>query len=76
MQYSLACLHIGWGNYSRARELLSECIGAFKRQGGPRLAVAYESLAHVEEREGRMSFALDELEKSDQSLGKVRSPAA
>jgi tetratricopeptide (TPR) repeat protein len=60
MQYSLACLHIGWGHYSRARELLSECVGAFKRLGGSRLAVAYESLAHVEEREGRISFALDE----------------
>ena len=76
MQYSLACLHVGWGHYSRARELLSECIGAFKRRGGPQLAVAYESLAHVEEREGRISFALDELEKSHQSLGKVQSPAA
>ena len=66
MQYSLACLHIGWGNYARARELFSECIGSFKRRGGPRLAVAYESLAHLEEREGRMSFALDELEKATQ----------
>ena len=64
MQYSLACLHVGWGRYSRARELLSECIGAFKREKGPRLAVAYESLAHVEEREGRVSFALNELERA------------
>lgn len=64
MQYSLACLHIGWGRYSRARELLTECIGSFKRKGGPRLAMAHESLAHVEEREGRTSFALDELERA------------
>jgi tetratricopeptide (TPR) repeat protein len=64
MQYSLACLQIGWGDYSRARELLMACIGPFKRAGGPRLAVAYESLAHVEEREGRVSFALDELGKA------------
>jgi len=64
MQYSLACLHVGWGRYSRARELLSECIGAFKRAGGARLAVAYETLAHVEEREGRVSFALNELERA------------
>ena len=64
MQYSLACLHIGWGRYSRARELLTECVGTFKRAGGPQLAIAYESLAHVEEREGRVSFALDELEKA------------
>ena len=64
MQYSLACLHVGWGHYSRARELLSECIGAFERLKGPRLAIAYESLAHVEEREGRVSFALNELERA------------
>ena len=64
MQYSLACLHVGWGHYSRARELLLECVGSFQRLKGPRLAVAYESLAHVEEREGRTSFALDELEKA------------
>jgi tetratricopeptide (TPR) repeat protein len=64
MQYSLACLHVAWGHYSRARELLTECIGFFKREGGTRLAVAYESLAHVEEREGRVPFALDEIEKA------------
>jgi tetratricopeptide (TPR) repeat protein len=64
MQYSLACLHVGWSHYSRARELLTECIAAFRRAGGPRLAVAYESLAHVEEREGRIAFALDELGKA------------
>jgi|SRR5665213_1496232 len=74
MQYSLACLHIGWGNFSRARELLTECIGAFKRAGGQRLAVAYESLAHVEEREGRISFALDELERATKVWEKCDPP--
>jgi tetratricopeptide (TPR) repeat protein len=74
MQYSLACLHIGWGRYSRARELLSECIGAFKREKGPRLAVAYESLAHVEEREGRVSFALNELEQAAKIWEKCKPP--
>jgi tetratricopeptide (TPR) repeat protein len=74
MQYSLACLHIGWRHYSRARELLSECIGAFQRLKGPRLAVAYESLAHVEEREGRMSFALDELERATKVWEKCDPP--
>jgi tetratricopeptide (TPR) repeat protein len=64
MQYSLACLQIGWGHYSRARDLLMQCIGAFQGHGGSRLAVAHESLAHVEEREGRVSFALAELEKA------------
>jgi len=74
MQYSLACLQIGWGNYSRAREVLTECIGTFKRLGGPRLAVAYESLAHVEEREGRISFALDELERATEAWEQCDPP--
>jgi hypothetical protein len=74
MQYSLACLHIGWGHYSRARELLMECIGAFKRSAGTRLAMAYESMAHVEEREGRVSFALDELEKATNIWEKCGPP--
>jgi len=74
MQYSLACLHIGWSHYARARELLMECVGSFKRQGGARLAVAYESLAHVEEREGRMSFALDELERATKVWEKCNPP--
>jgi tetratricopeptide (TPR) repeat protein len=74
MQYSLACLHVGWGNYARARELLAECIGSFKRGGGSRLAVAYESLAHLEEREGRMPFALDELEKATQAWEECDPP--
>ena len=74
MQYSLACLHIGWGHYSRARELLTECIGTFKHAGGSRLAMAYESLAHVEEREGRMSFALDEMEKAARIWEKCNPP--
>lgn len=74
MQYSLACLQVGWGHYSRARELLSECIGSFLRLGGPRLAVAYESLAHVEEREGRISFALNELERATNIWEKCTPP--
>lgn len=74
MQYSLACLHIGWGHYSRARELLSECIGFYKGPKGPRLAVAYESLAHVEEREGRVSFALNELERAAKIWEKCQPP--
>ena len=64
MQYSLANLHAGWGNLPRARELMSECIAAFRRDGGPRLAVAYELLAQVEERSGRFHGALKELESA------------
>jgi tetratricopeptide (TPR) repeat protein len=64
MQYSLANLHTGWGNLPRARELMTECIGAFRRDGGPRLAVAYELLAQIEERSGRFHGALKELESA------------
>lgn len=62
MQYSLASLHMGWGNYARARELLLDCAGTFRRKGGPRLAVAYETLAQVEESSGRFMDAIRELE--------------
>jgi tetratricopeptide (TPR) repeat protein len=64
MQYSLACLAIGWGGYERARELLTECIAVLEQTGGSRLAVAYESMAHVEEQDGRISFALEALGKA------------
>lgn len=74
MQYRLACLHIGWSHYSRARELLMECVGTFRRSGGSRLAMAHESLAHVEEREGRVSFALDEMEKAARIWEKCNPP--
>ena len=67
MQYCLACLAIGWGGYERARELLAECIAVLEQTGGSRLAMAYESLAHVEEQEGRISFALDALGKATEA---------
>jgi tetratricopeptide (TPR) repeat protein len=61
MQFSVAGLYIEWGNFSRARELLSLCIGTFRRKKGPRLAVAYETAAHIEEYSGRYVDALAEL---------------
>lgn len=64
MQFGVAGLYIDWGNPSRARELLSMCIGTFKRKKGARLAVAYELLAHVEEYSGRYRDALVELERA------------
>jgi len=76
MQFSVAGLYIEWGNYSRARELLSMCIGTFKRKKGARLAVALELLAHVEEYSGRFRDALAELEraaKAWESCGPERS---
>ena len=60
MQFGIAGLYITWGNYSRARELLTEAIGTFRRKGGPRLAVSHETLGHVEECSGRYHDAVRE----------------
>ncbi len=64
MQFGLATMYINWSNYARARELLSEAVGTFKRKKGPRLAVTYETLAHVEECCGRYREAIAELAKA------------
>ena len=64
MQYSLANLYSGWGNLGRARELLTDCVGVFRHDGGPRAAVAHELLAQVEERSGRFHGAVKELEQA------------
>lgn len=64
LEFSLANLYIGWGNYPRARELLMECISTFKRQAGPRCAVAMETLAQVEELSGRFQEAVRELDRA------------
>ena len=64
MQYHLANLYIGWGNLARARELLEEAVGEFRRHGGPRAAVAFELLAQVEESLGHFSLAVEQLEKA------------
>jgi tetratricopeptide (TPR) repeat protein len=61
MQFSVASVYIRWGDYTRARELLGECLGTFRRGGGPRLAVGHEVLAHVEEALGHYSDAVREL---------------
>jgi len=64
MQFSIANLYIDWENLSRARELLAMCIGTFERKRGARLAVAYETLAAIDERSGRPTEALAELAKA------------
>ncbi len=64
MQFSLASLYAGWSNYPRARELLVDCIGTFRGKGGPRLAVAHETLAQVEENSGRFHDAARELDRA------------
>jgi tetratricopeptide (TPR) repeat protein len=61
MQAGLARVFMKWRNYSRARELLMEAIGTFKRTRGARLAVTYETLAEVEEKSGHCREALREL---------------
>lgn len=61
MQFGLAGIYIGWGNYARSRELLAEAVGTFKRKKDTRLAVAYETMAHVEECSGRYLEAITEL---------------
>jgi tetratricopeptide (TPR) repeat protein len=64
LQFSLAGMYIGWANYSRARELLAEAIGIFKGRKGERLAVAYETVAYVEECSGRFNEAVTELARA------------
>jgi tetratricopeptide (TPR) repeat protein len=61
MQAGLARVFMKWRNYSRARELLMEAIGTFKRTRGARLAITYETLAEVEENSGHCREALREL---------------
>ena len=64
MQFGVAGVYIGWSNYARARELIFEAIGTFKRKKGARLAVAHETLAHVEEYSGRYLEAVAELARA------------
>ena len=61
LQYGLANLHISWKNFGRARELLLEVVGGFRRHGGLRLAVTHETLAYVDECSGRYNEAIAEL---------------
>jgi tetratricopeptide (TPR) repeat protein len=61
MEFVVASLYISWGDYARAREVLGDCLGAFRRIGGPRLAVGHETLAQVEEALGHYSDAAREL---------------
>ncbi len=76
MQFGLANLYADWGNLPRARELLTECIGTFKRLAGPRLAVAYETLAQLEETGGRYHCAVRELANASKVWEKCGSSRA
>ncbi len=57
-QWELAHRYLGWGNVSRARELLLEAVATFERTGGVRLATGYETLAQLEEDNGCYQEAL------------------
>lgn len=70
MQFSVASVYIRWGDYTRARELLGECLGTFRRGGGPRLAVGHEVLANVEEALGHYSDAVRELANAAKAWAK------
>jgi tetratricopeptide (TPR) repeat protein len=67
MQFGVASLYLDWGNFCRARELLAMCIGTFRRKKGPRLALAYEMSALIEERSGRFKDALADLERGSKA---------
>ena len=60
MQVALANRYIGWRRYSRARELMMEAVGTFRRKGGPRLALGYETLGKIEEESGHYHEAINE----------------
>jgi tetratricopeptide (TPR) repeat protein len=64
LQMGMATLYINWQNYSRARELLLECVATFKRKGGTRFAVGYETLGYVEECSGRYTESAAELQRA------------
>jgi tetratricopeptide (TPR) repeat protein len=64
MQFGLAGMYIHWSNYARARELLAEAIGTFRRKKGARLAIAYETAGYVDECSGRYLEALAELARA------------
>ena len=72
-QWELAMRYLGWRRYSRARELLMEAVGTFKRTGGARLAKGYEALAKLEEDTGHYHEALQELARAAKVWESVQS---
>jgi tetratricopeptide (TPR) repeat protein len=73
MQASLGHRYISWRRYSRARELLMEAVGTFKRTGGKRLALGYESLALLEEEAGHYRDAIRELGRAGKVWESIQS---
>lgn len=75
-QFELALRYRGWRRYSRARELLMEVVGTFKRTGGARLAAGYEALAQLEEDTGHYHEALRELARAGKVWESVKAQHA
>ena len=71
-QFDLALRYRGWRRLSRARELLMEVVGTFKRSGGARLARGYEALGQLEEDTGHYHEALRELARAGKVWESVR----
>ncbi len=63
-QWEAGTRYMGWRRYARARELLMEAVGTFKRTGGARLGHGYEALAQLEEDTGHYYEALRELARA------------
>ena len=63
-QFELACRYLRWQRPPRARELLIEALGTFKRRGGVPLARIYETLAQLERDTGHYQEALRQLKRA------------
>jgi tetratricopeptide (TPR) repeat protein len=72
-QWELGTRYMSWRRYSRARELLMEAVGTFKRTGGARLAEGYEALGQLEEDTGHYHEALRELARAAKVWESVKS---
>src|SRR4029079_16524334 len=72
-QWELAQHYLRWRRYARARELLMEAVGTFKRSGGARLAAGYDALGQLEEDTGHYHEALRELARAGKVWESVKA---
>ena len=73
LQAALGHRYMQWRRYSRARELMMEAVGTFKRSGGMRLALGYECLGQIEEETGHYHEALRELGHAGKAWESIQS---
>jgi tetratricopeptide (TPR) repeat protein len=64
MQFALAAMYIDGGNIGRARELLMQAIGYFRRVGGKRYASALEAVGELEAACGNLDRAVKAMSQS------------